>query len=162
MVVSDHRTITRWRITGSAAGFGLANRDGTTHPLNVLQVIDGRLLIGFVAEINESESALATGLPVERQRAFAHFAVLTEKVNQILPLSVPGEISNKDRQKKDWFNTLTIAHKRIRAGASGGWINPGIASSQTSAMKAEFHRRPFIRAKLSRIESRLKRVGALQ
>lgn len=85
----------------SAAGFGLANGDGATHPLNVLQVVDCRLLIGFAAEVNKSETTLAARLPVEGQGAFAHFAVLTEQMNEILPLSVPGEISDEDRQKKN-------------------------------------------------------------
>ena len=90
----------------SAAGFGLTNRDGTTHPLNVLQVVDRRLLIGFVAEVHKSETTLATRLPIEGQGAFAHLAVLTEEMDEILPLSVPGEISDEDRQKKIYQDCL--------------------------------------------------------
>ena len=29
-------------------------------------------------------------------------------MREILPLSVPGEISNEDRQKKDWLKTVYL------------------------------------------------------
>ena len=83
-----------------------------------MQVIDCRLLIGFAAEVNKSETTLAARLPVEGQGAFAHFAVLTEQMNEILPLSVPGEISNKDRQKNELIKTAYHRTQRPEAKPS--------------------------------------------
>ena len=110
-----HRSTPCSLIPESAAGFGLTNGDGTSHPLDVLKVVNRRLLVSFAAEIHKCETTLATRLPIERQGAFAHFAVLTKQMDQILPLSVPGEISNKDRQKKNGSRLLTFAYKRTTA-----------------------------------------------
>ena len=127
--------------SASAAGVGLTDRNGTPHPLDVLQVINGRLLVGFVAEIHKSETPFAARLPIKGQGALAHLAVLAEQVNQILPLSVPGEVSNKDRQKKTGSRPFTFAHKLTRAVQRG--------SATALDAEVEIHRRPFIRAKLS-------------
>ena len=54
------------------------------------------------------------------QGAFAHFAVLTEQINEILPLSVPGEISNKDRQKNELIKTAYLRIQRPGAAPSVG------------------------------------------
>ena len=108
--------------SASAAGFGLTDRNGTPHPLDVLQVINGRLLIGFVAEIHKCETTLAARLPVEGQGAFAHLAVLTEQMREILPLSVPGEISNEDRQKKKLIKT---SYLRTQAAQARGFRGDG-------------------------------------
>ena len=110
-----HRSTPYSLIPESAAGFGLTNGDGTSHPLDVLKVVNRRLLVSFAAEIHKSETPLATRLPIKGQGAFAHLAVLAEQVNQILPLSVPGEVSNKDRQKKTGSRVFTFAYKRTTA-----------------------------------------------
>ena len=130
----------------SAAGFGLANGDGATHPLNILQVVDCRLLVGFAAEVHKSETTLAARLPVEGQGALAHFAVLTEQMNEILPLSVPGEISDKDRQKKNLSRLLTFAHSGQMPCLQRGWLIDGIKDYQTILFKPEFDRKPLLQA----------------
>ena len=83
----------------SAAGFSLANGDATPHPFDVLKIINGGFLIRRIGEIHKCKSAFSARVPVQRQRAFADLAVLAEQVNEVLSLSVPGEIANEDRQK---------------------------------------------------------------
>ena len=120
-----HRSTPCSLIPESTAGFGLTNGDGTSHPLDVLKVVNRRLLVSFAAEIHKCETTLATRLPIERQGAFAHFAVLTKQMDQILPLSVPGEISNKDRQKNELIKTAYPRTQRPGAtpsvGMAQGW-----------------------------------------
>jgi hypothetical protein len=83
----------------SAARFSNTHRDGTTHPFDILKIVDGGLFFSRVAKVNEGESALTTGLTVEGHRALADFTVLAEQVNEVFSLCVPGEITNENRQK---------------------------------------------------------------
>ena len=96
----------------STAGFSLANGDATPHPLHVLKIINGGFLIRRIGEIDKCKSAFSARVPVQRQRAFADLPVLTEQVNEVLSLSVPGEIANEDRQKNA---EQRLAHHRTWA-----------------------------------------------
>ena len=64
-----------------------------------MQIVDCRGFVSLVHKVDEAETALAAGVPVEGQRAFADFAVLTKKVFEVVPLSVPGQVANENRQK---------------------------------------------------------------
>ena len=70
------------------------------------------------AQFSLNETTLAARLSVQGQGTFAHFAVLTKQMNEILPLSVPGEISNKDRQKNELIKTAYHRTQRPRAAPS--------------------------------------------
>ena len=94
-----------------AAGFCLAHGNAASHPFDVLKIVDGGLLVSFVCEVHKGEATLASGLAVKRHRALAHLAVLTEEMNQILPLSVPGQIPNEDRQKKAYWQFISFSHR---------------------------------------------------
>ena len=83
----------------STARFCLANGDVASHPLNVLQIIDCRGFISLIHKVNEAETTFAAGVSVKGQRAFADFAVLTKEVYEVVPLSVPGQVANENRQK---------------------------------------------------------------
>ena len=65
----------------SAAGLSLTDGDVATHPLHVLEIIDGGCFVSLVDKVNEAEAALAAGVPVEGKGALADLAVLTEEVN---------------------------------------------------------------------------------
>ena len=83
----------------SAAGLSNAHGDGTSHPFDILEIVDGFFFFVSAVEVNEGEAALTTGLTVEGHRALADFSVLAEQVDQVFPLCVPGEITNENRQK---------------------------------------------------------------
>ena len=86
-------------VEASAFRLGLAHGDATTHPFNVLEVVDRRGFIRFIRQVDEGEAPLAAGFTVQGHGALAHFAVLAEEMDEVLSLSIPGEISNEDRQK---------------------------------------------------------------
>jgi len=79
--------------TTALTGGGLVDADHATHPLHVLEVVDGFLLIGVVGHLHEGEAALATGLPVEGQAALGDFAVLAEEIEQILLFGLEREVA---------------------------------------------------------------------
>ena len=83
----------------SAAGLSNAHGDGTSHPFDILKIVDGFFFFVSAVEVNEGEATLTTGLTVEGHRALADFSVLAEQVDQVFPLCVPGEITNENRQK---------------------------------------------------------------
>ena len=83
----------------STTGLCLANGDVATHPLNVLQVVDRRGFVSLVYKVDESETTLAAGVPVEGQGALADFAVLTKQVDEVVTLSVPGQVADENCQK---------------------------------------------------------------
>ena len=95
----------RGRLKCSVAGCGLAtrlslaNRDVAAHPLNVLEIVDGRSLVCLIDKVNETEATLAAGVPIEGQGALAHLSVLTEQVDEIFPFCVPGQVSDENGQK---------------------------------------------------------------
>ena len=83
----------------STAGLSFPHSDGATHPLHVLQIVDGGSLSLLISQINEGKTPFPTGFTIQRHGALAHFAVLTEQMDEVFSLSVPGEISNEDGQK---------------------------------------------------------------
>jgi hypothetical protein len=50
--------------TTATAGFSFVYTDHATHPLHILEIIDGFLFIGFVDEFNKGEAAFAASFPV--------------------------------------------------------------------------------------------------
>ena len=83
----------------SAAGLSNAHGDGTSHPFDILKIVDGFFFFVSAVEVNKGEATLTAGLTVEGHRALADFSVLAEQVDQVFPLCVPGEITNENRQK---------------------------------------------------------------
>ena len=82
--------------TAAFTGGGLVHADHAAHPLHVLEVVDGLLLSGVVAEFNEGETALAAGFTVEGEAALADFAVLPEEIKQVIALGLEREVANVD------------------------------------------------------------------
>jgi hypothetical protein len=78
------------------AGGGFVNADHATHPFHILEVVDGLLLSGVVAELHESETALAAGFTVEGEAALADFAVLPKEIKQVFALGLEREVANVD------------------------------------------------------------------
>jgi len=68
--------------------------DHATHPLHVLEVVNGLLLVGFVGHLDEGETALTAGFTVEGKAALGHFAVLAEEVKQILLFGLEREVAD--------------------------------------------------------------------
>ena len=103
----------------SATRFSNTHGDGTTHPFDILKIVDGGLFFSRVAEINEGESTLTTGLTVEGHRALADFTVLAEQVNEVFSLCVPGEITNENRQKINPKGITPFSHIATSFGGKG-------------------------------------------
>jgi hypothetical protein len=82
--------------TATSAGFCLVHADVATHPLDVLQVIDGLGFVAGVGQIHESETALASSVPIQGQNAFANFAVLGEEILEIFHFGIEGKVTHED------------------------------------------------------------------
>lgn len=101
----------------SAAGLSLTDSDVASHPLDVLKIVDGGCFVSFIDKINETKAALAAGVPVEGKGALADLAVLTEEVNQILPLSVPGQVADENGQKTNALEMILACRPAAPIGA---------------------------------------------
>ena len=66
------------------------------HPLHVLKIVDGFLLVGIVDHLDESETAFAAGLTVQGQAAVLDLAVLTEEIEEMLLLRLERKIADVD------------------------------------------------------------------
>jgi hypothetical protein len=86
-------TATATAATTAFPGGCFVDADHATHPLHILEVIDGFLLIGVVAHLDKSEAALTAGFPVEGQAALLDLAVLAEEVEQILLFGLEREVA---------------------------------------------------------------------
>jgi hypothetical protein len=72
-------TATATAATATAfTGCGLVDTDHAAHPLHILEVIDGFLLYGIIAELDKCKTALATCLAIKGKAALANFAILPE------------------------------------------------------------------------------------
>ena len=72
-------TATATTATATAfTGCGLVDTDHAAHPLHILEVIDGFLLYGIIAELDKCKTALATCLAIKGKAALANFAILPE------------------------------------------------------------------------------------
>jgi hypothetical protein len=80
--------------TATLTGCGLVDADHATHPLHILEVIDGPLLGGVIDQLNKSKATLATCVTVEGQAALANLSVLGEEINQILAFSLEREVAD--------------------------------------------------------------------
>jgi hypothetical protein len=90
------RAATTTTTTVGGTGFGFVDADAAAHPLDVLQIINGFGFVGGVGQINEGETALATGFTVERQGAFAHLSILLEEGLKVLHFGIEGEVANEN------------------------------------------------------------------
>jgi hypothetical protein len=82
--------------TTPATGLGLVDADHPVHPFDVLEIVDGLLLLGIIGQFDECEAALATGFPIQGQAALANLSVLTEQVTEILLLGIEREVAYVD------------------------------------------------------------------
>jgi hypothetical protein len=96
-------------------GGRFVDADHAAHPLHVLEVVDGLLLIGVIGHLHESEATLTTGFPVEGQAALGDFAVLAEKIEQILLFGLEREVAYVNGHS---FNGTWIL---IRVCCGSGW-----------------------------------------
>jgi hypothetical protein len=79
---------------GSGTGLGFVDANHATHPLDVLKIVDGFLLIAFGRHLHEGETALAAGVAIERNAALANSAILGEKALKVLNFGIEGEVPN--------------------------------------------------------------------
>jgi hypothetical protein len=75
------------------AGFGLVDADAASHPLHILEVINGLGFVPGISQINESKTTLATCFAVKRQAALTHLTVLGEEVLKVLYFGIEGEVA---------------------------------------------------------------------
>ena len=112
----------------SAPRLSNTHGDGTSHPFDILQIVDCFFLFVSVAKVNEGKAALTTGLTVEGHRALADFSILAEQVDEVFSLCVPGEITNKNRQKINPKGITPFSHIVLRFGLSR-WPSEGEQTS---------------------------------
>jgi len=75
------------------AGGCFIDADHATHPLHILEIVDGFLLIGVVGHLDKCETALTAGFPVEGQAALLDLTVLAEEIEQILLFGLEREVA---------------------------------------------------------------------
>ena len=80
--------------TATGAGFSHVDPDHSAHPLHVLEIVDGLLLVSSVSHLNESEPTLTAGIAIERQAALANRAVLGEQALKVLHFGIEGEVAH--------------------------------------------------------------------
>jgi hypothetical protein len=78
------------------AGGGFVDADHATHPLDILEVVDGFLLSRIIGELNKGKTALATCFPIKGQAALAHLSVLAEEIKQVLAFCLEREVADVD------------------------------------------------------------------
>ena len=101
----------------STPRFRLSYGNIATHPFDILKIVNGFGLVSRLAEINEGETSLTTRFPVQGHGAFGDVSVLAEQMLEVLSLSVPGEISDENCQKRRPVLILsTISHHRSCPG----------------------------------------------
>ena len=81
-------------------GLGFVHADVAAHPLDVLEVINGLLLVGFAGHVDKAKAALASGLAIQRQAAFLDRAIFGEKAMEIFLFAIPRQIADVNGQKK--------------------------------------------------------------
>jgi hypothetical protein len=107
-------TATITTATAAFAGRGFINANHAAHPFDVLKIVDGFLLGFIIDQLNKSEPAFASGIPVEGQAALLDFAVLAEKIKQVLPFSLEREIADVDGHsiKKPGTDSSDVGNSR--------------------------------------------------
>lgn len=81
---------------GTATGLGLVDPQGAAHQLRALQAIDGPVFHLGIGHLHEGESALAAGIPLQREGAVHDFAKGGKQLCHVLLLSTEGQIANKN------------------------------------------------------------------
>jgi|GEM_PF-2744411 hypothetical protein len=112
--VAATSTATITTATAAFAGRGFINANHAAHPFDVLKIVDGFLLGFIIDQLNKSEPAFASGIPVEGQAALLDFAVLAEKIKQVLPFSLEREIADVDGHsiKKPGTDSSDVGNSR--------------------------------------------------
>ena len=82
--------------TTAFAGGGFVDADHATHPLDILEVVDGFLLSRIIGKLNKGKTALATCFPIKGQAALAHLSVLAEEIKQVLAFCLEREVADVD------------------------------------------------------------------
>ena len=90
-------------------GLGFVHADVAAHPFDVLQVIDGFLLIGFAGHVDKPKAALAPGFAIQRQAALFDRSIFSKKAVEIFLFAIPREIADVDGQKKMPVRRSTLA-----------------------------------------------------
>jgi len=100
--------------TATFAGRGFIDANHAAHPFDVLKIVDGFLLGFIIDQLNKSEPAFASGIPVEGQAALLDFAVLAEKIKQVLTFSLEREIADVDGHsiKKPGTDSSDVGNSR--------------------------------------------------
>ena len=78
------------------AGGGFVDADHATHPLDILEVVDGFLLSRIIGKLNKGKTALTTCFPIKGQAALAHLSVLAEEIKQVLAFCLEREVADVD------------------------------------------------------------------
>ena len=88
------------RLTARLTGLGFVDADIAAHPLDVLKIINGLLLVCFAGHVDKAKAALASGLAIQRQAAFLDRAIFGEKAMEIFLFAIPRQIADVNGQKK--------------------------------------------------------------
>jgi hypothetical protein len=112
--VAATATATITTATAAFAGRGFINANHAAHPFDVLKIVDGFLLGFIIDQLNKSEPAFASGIPIEGQAALLDFAVLAEKIKQVLPFGLEREIADVDGHsiKKPGTDSSDVGNSR--------------------------------------------------
>ena len=78
----------------TGAGLSLVDADAASHPLHILEVVNGLGLVGVVHHLNESEAPLAASVAIQGKGALAKLAVLSKKIFNVFHFGVEGKISD--------------------------------------------------------------------
>ena len=88
------------RLAARLTRLGFVDADVAAHPLNVLEIINGLLLVCFAGHVDKAKAALASGLAIQRQAAFLDRAIFGEKAMEIFLFAIPRQIADVNGQKK--------------------------------------------------------------
>ncbi|MFT5338313.1 MAG: hypothetical protein ACI9IO_000031 [Cyanobium sp.] len=78
----------------ATTGLGFIDADGATHPLHILEILDGLGFLSGVGHLHESKTAFAACVAVEGEAALAHLPVLTKQVLDIFRFCIEGKIAD--------------------------------------------------------------------
>jgi len=110
--------------TTALTGGGFVDADHATHPLDVLEIVDGFLLVSVGRHLHEGETTLAAGFPVEREAALGHLAVLAEQIQQILLFGLEREVAYVNGHSFNGTLKTDSWMLRVPSGASKRWNQP--------------------------------------
>jgi hypothetical protein len=88
----------------TAAGFGLVDAKGPAHQLGSLQPFDGPRFHLVIRHLHKSETALAAGVPLQREGTIHNITKAGEEFKNVLLLCAEGKIADKDAHERGWGN----------------------------------------------------------